>query len=279
MLPLLEVQCHTNFQRPDAERKKFKDDLPRLKETRAIARRQVREAKKKRRRRPSDPHAPRASRSDDDRSSTSDDSRHVYYDEDDLESLFEGWKAEEEEKKVYAKAEREFLQEEAVKAWKEQQLHEAKARQQRIDNERSSLRTELKQQNLAPQQIEDIVNHIHPHDMKSDAHILNRAIASDNASSTTTNDTPAKPTLSKSCRGSKWLKKFVLEIVRCYQISAKISQEIDLQSPLIRRSHNYQRITGNTCPRDSQGSDRGRRDCTVGSSLLPALWTCTRRHL
>lgn len=222
--------------RTDAERKKFTDDLPKLQRTRALARRQVREAKEHRRRqnsrrrrklqpRPSSYVPPEPDRrysskgvpyggygqedrwSDDGGGSAQDDEEPlVYEDIEDLEREFEEWKIEEEEQKASLEAEKRKIQEEAVETWKQQQIHELEAHRKKREEERASLRAELTKQRVAPQQIEEIINHLHPQEQVDDSlQMLNLTPASDNASSIRSN---VGPTAAKSRgRWRGWFRK------------------------------------------------------------------------
>lgn len=101
--------------------------------------------------------------SDDGRSSVLGNDEAIRFDNiDELEREFEIWKAQYEEREAEEGAEKRRLQEEAVETWKKRQVQEVEARQKRTEEERSSLRAELTKQRVAPQQIEDIVNHVHP---------------------------------------------------------------------------------------------------------------------
>ena len=232
------------FDRTDAERKKFTDDLPRLQRTRALARRQVREAKERRRRQASNrprKHQPRPStyilptekspwpnekvswpglgdedaahkvypleeNLSEDGSALEDNGPLYFNDMDDLERYFEDWKAEEEGLKAEEEAEKKMIREEAVREYQEKQTHEVEVRRQKIESERSSLRAELKTHGVAPQQIEDIINHVHPQEQViNDLSLLNQTSASDKASSVAFGDGPAKATSSR--RWSIWSKK------------------------------------------------------------------------
>ena len=229
--------------RTDAERKKFTDDLPRLQRTRALARRQVHEAKKHRRRlvssrqiklepRPSVQVRPNkvllepAWRHDDNKSTyqacasgagfsddghnsaLEDDEPLIFHVIDDLEREFEARKAEGEERKADKERERKIIQDEAVQIWKDQQLREVEVCRQKIEDEQSSLRVELTKQRLAPQQIEDIVSHVHTQEqIHSDLHLLSLTPASDKALSDASGDGPAKATSSR--QWLIWPRKYV----------------------------------------------------------------------
>ncbi|KAL8664624.1 MAG: hypothetical protein Q9202_002894 [Teloschistes flavicans] len=197
----------------DAERRKYTDDMPGLQRTRALARRQLREAKERRRRKGSDwrrkadaegsaqiptpnirPGAVRPNKrsrgyvvgepslpafrpnidgpdlmleGDDDDDDDDDDDRDrddplVYENLDELEREFETWKLEENERLAQEEAEKRAIQEDAVRNWKLQQSQEIESSRQKIEDARSSLRAELTTQRIAPQQIEKIVDHVHP---------------------------------------------------------------------------------------------------------------------
>lgn len=181
--------------RSDAERRKYTDDMPGLQRTRALARRQLREAKEHRRRKGSDwrrkadaegsaqiptPNIrPGTVRPDDDGDG---DEPLVYENLDELEREFETWKLEENERQAQEEAEKRAVQEDAVRSWKLQQSQEIESSRQKIEDARSSLRAELTTRHIAPQQIEEIVDHVHPRiDFRSELHVLSRASASDKA--------------------------------------------------------------------------------------------------
>ena len=132
----------------------------------------------------------------------------IYNDIDDLEREFKAWKAEEEQRKADEEAERKMIQEEAVKSWKEQQLREIEVRRRKNEDERSSLRAELTKQRVTPQQIEDIINHVHPQEqVNSDLRLFSLDPTSDKASSVASVDSSAKTTSSR--RWSIWSKRYV----------------------------------------------------------------------
>ena len=228
------------FRRTDAERKKFTDDLPKLQRTRALARRQVREAKEYRRRQssrrrknlqpkpslyvPPEPdrrydskEVPYGGRvrgdrwSDDGGGSALDDEEPLIYEDiEDLEREFEEWKAEEEEQKANLEAERKKIQEEAVETWKQQQINELEIHRKKLEDERSSLRAELTKQRVAPQQIEEIINHLHPQEqINNSLHILNLTPTTDKASSIRSND--GLPVATSRVRWRGWFRKYVPE--------------------------------------------------------------------
>ena len=123
----------------------------------------------------------------------------IYQNVDELEREFEAWNAETEKKKAIAEAERMAIQEEAVKTWKDQLLRDLEVRRQKTESERSSLRAELTKQRVAPQQIEDIINHLHPQEQAdTDIQLVSRNIAGDKASIVALREGPAEP------KSSRW---------------------------------------------------------------------------
>ncbi|KAL8718075.1 MAG: hypothetical protein Q9181_008240, partial [Wetmoreana brouardii] len=156
------------------------------------------------------PHVPEHSVTDDGHDSAleddGDDESLVYENVYELEREFTVWKAEEEERKIDEEAEKRAIREEAVRSWKEQQLHEVDILWQKTEDERSSLRAELTKQRIAPQQIEEIVNHVHPQaQVNNDLRLLIRNAASDKASSVTSGDGPTEAQSSR--RWAIWSKK------------------------------------------------------------------------
>ena len=155
----------------------------------------------------------------------------VYEGIEDLEREFEEWKKEEEERKAKLEAERKKIQEEAVETWKQQQIRELEIHQKKLEEERSSLRAELTKQRVAPQQIEDIINHVHPQEqVKKSLLALNLAAASDQASSVKSSDVP---TVARSPR--RWrslLRKYVLEKIFQQSINPLIANRARLKVPL-----------------------------------------------
>lgn len=138
-----------------------------------------------------------------------DDEPFVFNNIDDLEYQFELWKAEDEEREAEEEAEKKRIQEEAVESWKQQQLQQVEARRQKIEEQRSSLRAELTKQRVAPQQIEDIVNHVHPREQVSDElRPLHLTTESENAPSVASSDHATKS--AKSRRWSILSKKYFL---------------------------------------------------------------------
>ena len=146
-------------------------------------------------------HEPGASTSDDGLGSALDDDEDdplIYYNVEELERDFEAWKADDEERKANEAAKKKAVQEEAVKTWKEQQVHEAEVRRQKNEDERSSLRAELTKQRIAPQQIEDIINHVHPQkQIDSDLGLFSRTAASDKTSSVASGESLGEATSSR----------------------------------------------------------------------------------
>jgi len=60
-------------------------------------------------------------------------------------------------------------------------------------NERSALRAELTKQRISPQQMEEIINHMHPPEqVDSDLHLVSRTVGGDKASSAASGDSPAE---------------------------------------------------------------------------------------
>ena len=154
---------------------------------------------------------PGAGLSDSERGSALDDDEAIIYANiDDLERDFKAWNTEEEERRAWKEAERKVLQEDAVKNWKEQQLLEVKIRREKIDEERSSLQAELIKQRVAPQQIENIINHVHPQEqVNSEIHLLGLNPSSDKASSIATADGLLKDKNPR--RWSIWSRAYVSE--------------------------------------------------------------------
>lgn len=86
----------------------------------------------------------------------------VYENEDDLRQDFEDWVREKEEKKREAEAKQKKLEEDAVEAWKKAQREQAEQELRQLQEQRSKLQNELEKQRLAPQQIRDALDHLHP---------------------------------------------------------------------------------------------------------------------
>ena len=249
------------FRRTDAERKRFTDDLPKLQRTRALARRQVREAKvyrrwqisrrrRKLRSRPSwyvppEPaggyddkevpyrgYVPGDRWSDDGGDSALDGEEPLIYQNiEDLEREFEEWKVEEDERRANLEAERKKVQEEAVETWKQQQIHELETRREKLDEERSSLRAELIKQRVPPQQIEDIINHVHPQErVNNSLQMLNLTPASDKASSLKSNDGLTVTTSPRRWRG--WFRKYGSKAVFHAFVNFQIASRARVRIPL-----------------------------------------------
>lgn len=218
------------MRRTDAERQKYREDLPGLQKTRVLVRRQLKQAKERRRRKEFDrqrnssprrsaqmpsskvpprrasgydnndsarQHVPENCASDDGHGSAweydDDDESLVYKNLDELQRDFEAWKKEEEERKTIEEAEKLAIREVAVTSWKRQQLHEMEILLQKTEDERSSLRTELTRQRIAPQQIEEIVDHVHPRaQLNNDLRLLIPNSASGRASSVAFGNGPAE---------------------------------------------------------------------------------------
>lgn len=262
LIGFVYISITLTLRRTDAERKKLTDDLPRLQRTRALARRQVREAKEYRRRqisrrrrklqpRPSIYVPPEPARgydgkevpyggyvrgdrwSDDGAGSALDGEEPlVYQNIEDLEREFEEWKVEEEESKANLEAQRKKIQEEAVESWKQQQIHELETHRKKLEEERSSLRAELTKQRVAPQQIEDIINHVHPQEQVNNSlHVLNLTPASDKALSLKSNDGLTVATAPRRWRS--WFRKYVPEAFHHtfvnFQIASRARVRILLQ--------------------------------------------------
>lgn len=127
-----------------------------------------------------------------------------------LEREFEQWKAEAEKEKADDEAERKKIQEEAVQTWKDQQLLEVVNRRQKLEDERSSLRAELTKQRVPPQQIQDIINHVHPQEqVNSDLRSFSLNFAGDKASSVASGNGLAKATFFR--RWSIWSRRYAPE--------------------------------------------------------------------
>lgn len=248
------------FRRTDAERKKFTDNLPRLQRTRALTRRQVREAKEYRRRQssrrrrtlqpksslyvPPEPNRgydgkelfggtqiPVGHWSDDGRGSTLDEEPLIYQDIEDLEREFGEWKVEEEEEKANLEAERKKIQEEAVETWKQQQTHELEVHRKKLEEDRSSLRAKLIKQRVAPQQIEEIINHLHPQEHVNDSlHLLNLTPASDKDPSIQSSDGRTVATSHGQWRG--WFRKYVPEGFYHSFVNSQIANRAQARVPL-----------------------------------------------
>lgn len=249
--------------RTDAERKKFTDDLPKLQRTRALARRQVREAKvyrqwqiSRRRRRlrartsgyvPPEPASgnddkevpyrgdvPGDRWSDDGGDSALDGEEPLIYQNiEDLEREFEEWKVEEDERRANLEAERKRVQEEAVETWKQQQMHELEIHRKKLEEERSSLRAELMKQRVPPQQIEDIINHVHPQErINNNLQILNLTPPSDKDSSLKSNDGVTVTTSSRRWRG--WFRKYGSEAVFHTSVNLQIASRARVRISLPR---------------------------------------------
>ena len=166
-----------------AERKRALDDLPRLERTREHLKKQVQEAKENRlqRSRNRSTQFARSSRqtrayvaatapaydesrpyvpivSDDDPVIDEMLEEVLYNNMGDLQLDFEDWAAEREERKRIEAEERQQIEEAAIEAWKKKQQEEAEAQRQR----RAKLGEELKKQRMAPQQIEETLDHMYP---------------------------------------------------------------------------------------------------------------------
>ncbi|MCJ1434396.1 hypothetical protein MMC27_003764 [Xylographa pallens] len=188
----------------DAERKKFTDDLPRVQRTRALARQQVREAKEHQRRQTANRHRKSQHRPSVQVPLNDVPPEHAWgYDVHGV-----SYPAEEEQRKAYEEAERKPMEEQAVRTWNEQQIREVEVRRQMIEVERSPLRAELTNQRVSPQQIEDIINRVHPQEqINGGLQLLSLTPASSNAVSVTSGDNLAKHTSSR--RWSIWLGRYV----------------------------------------------------------------------
>lgn len=155
----------------------------------------------------------------------------VYQDIEDLEREFEEWKMEEEERKATLEAERKKIQEEAVEAWKEQQIRDLETHRKKVEEERSSLRAELTKQRVAPQQIEDIINHVHPQEQVNNSlHLLNLSPASDKASSVKSSDGVTEATSRRRWRG--WLRRYALKALLHQSVYSQIANRAQVRVPL-----------------------------------------------
>lgn len=170
----------------EADRQRARDDLPRLSRTRELVKQQVKDARRKRTQRrtrasrtyrasdrddyygyPRDPYKQQGgSDCDDDIDEVLD---KVFYDNIvDLEQDFEDWAAEKAEKERKAEEEKRRLETAAVEDYKRRRREETEEKKQALEANRTRLRQELTRQHMAPQQIEDTLNHVYPRPQAGD---------------------------------------------------------------------------------------------------------------
>ncbi len=166
-----------------ADRQRAVDDLPRLERIRKLMKKQVVDAKKRRHDRPSKVPGQKLHPQNKERyggfydrrgysgKSLSDDEdvedalkEVIYNNIEDLKMDFEDWAREKEEKQKKAEEETKKIQAKAVEDWKIEQMLEVDRQRREVEENRQKLKSELSRQGLrlAPLQIEETLNNVYP---------------------------------------------------------------------------------------------------------------------
>jgi hypothetical protein len=159
----------------ELDRKRAKDNLPLLQRTRALVRKQVKDAKDQGRQRGASGRRPTGSmpraasgpryagvRPSRPLSDAGSDDEIIYRSWEDLDLDFEEWRAADEVEKKRIEDELKGIEAKAVETWRNKQHEEIEAHRKQVEVERSKLRDALKARGMAEREISTMLDKVHP---------------------------------------------------------------------------------------------------------------------